>query len=139
MPCGRSRSSAPRIPSSTPTSACWSASSRVDRQAVKPVILFAILAAIVSGICSALQAPTNALLARGGANSPVNAALISFAVGTLALLAVALALGVRPNLSAMRGLPPYVWLGGLYGAFFVFAGAFAAPRIGLAYFAVLLL
>jgi transporter family-2 protein len=78
------------------------------------------------------------MLARA-VNSPVNAALISFAVGTAALFVVAFALGVKPNAAAMRGLPPFAWAGGLYGAFFVTAAAFAAPRVGLALFIALLI
>lgn len=104
----------------------------------QPVVLIAIAAAVVSGAFAALQAPTNAMLARA-VGSPVNAALVSFAVGTAALLVVALALGVRPSLPAMRALPAYAWAGGLYGAFFVAAAAFAAPRIGLAFFIGLLI
>jgi transporter family-2 protein len=103
-----------------------------------PVVLIAILGALISGAFAALQTPTNALLARA-VNSPVNAALVSFAVGTAALFAVALALGVKPSPAAMRDLPPYAWIGGLYGAFFVTAAAFAAPRIGLALFIALLI
>jgi transporter family-2 protein len=103
-----------------------------------PVVALAILAALISGACAALQTPTNAMLSRA-VNSPVNAALVSFAVGTIALLIFALALGVRPNAAAMRALPPQAWVGGLYGAFFVAAAAFAAPRIGLAYFIALLI
>ena len=102
------------------------------------MVLAAIVAALISGAFAALQTPTNALLARA-VNSPVNAALVSFAVGTAALFVVALALGVKPNPSAMRGLPAYAWVGGLYGAFFVAAAAFAAPRIGLALFIALLI
>jgi transporter family-2 protein len=103
-----------------------------------PLILLAILGALISGACAALQTPTNAMLSKA-VNSPVNAALISFAVGTAALFAIALALGQRPNAEAVRGLPAYAWAGGLYGAFFVTAAAFAAPRIGLAFFITLLI
>lgn len=71
------------------------------------------------------------MLARA-AGSPINAALISFLVGTAALALVALALGVRPQPGALRELPVYAWLGGLYGAFFVAVAAFAAPRLGVA-------
>ena len=105
---------------------------------MRTLILLAILGALVSGACAALQTPTNAMLAKA-VNSPVNAALISFAVGTAALALVALSLGVKPNPAAMRGLPVYAWTGGLYGAFFVTAAAFAAPRIGLAFFIALLI
>jgi transporter family-2 protein len=106
--------------------------------AVNPVVLVAIAAALVSGAFAALQTPTNAMLSRA-VNSPVNAALVSFAVGTAALFVVALALGARPSVPAMRALPAYAWIGGLYGAFFVAAAAFAAPRIGLAFFIALLI
>ena len=47
--------------------------------------LLAILVVVLAGGATALQAPTNALLARP-LNSPVNAALMSFAGGTLVLL-----------------------------------------------------
>jgi transporter family-2 protein len=81
----------------------------------------------------ALQAPTNAMLANG-AGSSVNAALISFMVGTVALLVVAFAMGVRPAPAAMRTMPWYAWTGGLYGALFVTLAAFSAPRIGVTFF-----
>jgi transporter family-2 protein len=100
---------------------------------MNPLVLFALVAAFVSGTFIAVQAPTNALLARG-VGSPVNAALISFVVGTAALLAVALAMGARPNGGAVRELPWYAWTGGLYGAVFVAVAAFAAPRLGVTYF-----
>lgn len=86
---------------------------------------------LVSGVLTAMQAPTNAKLA-AAAGSPINAALISFAVGALALVAVTLALRARPDLAALKALPWYAWLGGLYGAVFVAAAAYAAPRIGVA-------
>ncbi|MBV8686121.1 MAG: DMT family transporter [Alphaproteobacteria bacterium] len=100
---------------------------------MNPLALFALAGAVVSGMFIAVQAPTNALLARG-VGSPVNAALVSFAVGTVALLAVASALGVRPAWGAARALPWYAWTGGLYGAVFVACAAFAAPRLGITYF-----
>ena len=96
-------------------------------------MLFALAGAFVSGAMVALQAPTNAMLAKG-AGSPINAALISFTVGTIALFIVALALGVRPAPGAMRSLPWYAWTGGLYGAVFVALAAFAAPRMGVTFF-----
>jgi transporter family-2 protein len=100
---------------------------------VNPALAFALAAAFVGGTLVALQAPTNAMLVRG-AGSPVNAALVSFAVGTVALVAVALALGARPAGGEVRALPWYAWTGGLYGAVFVAVAAFAAPRLGVTYF-----
>ena len=90
-----------------------------------------ILLVLFGGAMIAVQAPTNAMLAKAG-GSPVLAALISFAVGTAALLVSWLASGNRPSAGVWSGLPWYAWLGGLYGAIFVAVAAYAAPRIGLA-------
>ena len=98
---------------------------------MNPGILLPMLLILFAGGMIALQAPTNAILARAG-GSPVLAALISFAVGTAALLCVWLASGNRPGAKAFGDLPAYAWFGGMYGAFYVAVAAFAAPRIGLA-------
>ncbi|GHE38839.1 DMT family transporter [Vulcaniibacterium thermophilum] len=93
--------------------------------------LLSALLVLFAGGMIALQAPTNVMLARAG-GSPVLAALISFAVGTLSLLAVWLASGHRPGVTPFAALPWYAWLGGLYGAAYVAIAAYAAPRLGLA-------
>jgi transporter family-2 protein len=94
-------------------------------------VLLPILMVFFAGAMVAIQAPTNAYLARAG-GSPVLAALISFAVGTMALFVVWLASGNRPGAPAFSALPAYAWFGGLYGAIYVAVAAFAAPKIGLA-------
>lgn len=91
--------------------------------------LLPIIAVLIAGIGVAVQPPTNAALARAS-GSVWLAALISFTVGTLALLAVWAV--DRTPLSAARAAPWWAWLGGLYGACFVAALAFATPRLGLA-------
>ena len=93
--------------------------------------LLPILLVLFAGGMIALQAPTNAILARAG-GSPVLAALISFAVGTIALLAAWVASGNRPGVAAFGNLPAHAWVGGLYGAIYVAVAAYAAPRIGVA-------
>jgi transporter family-2 protein len=98
---------------------------------MNPATMLPILLVLFAGGMIALQAPTNAMLARAG-GSPVLAALISFAVGTLTLLIVWLAGGHRPRAAAFAGLPWYAWVGGAYGAMYVAVAAYAAPRIGLA-------
>jgi transporter family-2 protein len=98
---------------------------------MNPVAILPVLLVIFAGGLIAVQAPTNAMLAKAG-GSPVLAALISFGVGTVALLVTWLASGNRPGTNALAGLPWYAWLGGVYGAFFVAIAAYAAPRIGLA-------
>jgi transporter family-2 protein len=100
---------------------------------MNPLLLPAAILAFIAGCLIALQAPTNALLARG-VGSPVNAAFVSFLVGSVALAVVALALGVRPAVGEWRSLPWYAWVGGLYGAVFVAVAAYAAPRMGVTYF-----
>jgi transporter family-2 protein len=98
---------------------------------MNPAMMLPVMLVLFGGAMIAIQAPTNAMLARAG-GSPVLAALISFLVGTTALFAVWLASGNRPGSSAFAGLPWYAWVGGLYGAFFVAIAAYAAPRIGIA-------
>jgi transporter family-2 protein len=103
---------------------------------MNPLWLAATAGAFLAGALIALQAPTNAMLSRAVA-SPVNAALVSFAVGLAALAAAALALGARPDAAAVRALPWYAWTGGVYGAIFVALAAFAAPRLGVTFFLML--
>jgi len=98
---------------------------------MNPATLFPVLLVLLAGAMIALQAPTNAMLAKAG-GSPVLAALISFAVGTLALFFAWLASGHRPGMKPFGELPAYAWIGGVYGAIYVAVAAYAAPRIGLA-------
>ena len=91
--------------------------------------LLPIVIVIVAGLGLAIQPPTNAALARVS-GSVWLAALVSFTIGTTALLVVWAF--DRTPLSALRGAPWWAWLGGLYGAAFVAALAFAAPRLGIA-------
>jgi len=93
--------------------------------------LIAMLIVVLAGGATALQAPTNAKLATAVA-SPVNAAFISFAVGTTVLGIVAALMHTRPDFAATRALPWYAWLGGVYGACFVVAAAWGVPRLGVA-------
>jgi transporter family-2 protein len=94
-------------------------------------ILIPVLLVFIAGAMVAIQAPTNSMLAKAG-GSPILAALISFMVGTIALLAVWLMTPNRPGTAAFAGLPWYAWIGGLYGAVFVAVAAYAAPKIGVA-------
>jgi transporter family-2 protein len=97
----------------------------------KSMIAFAIVASVIGGMLTATQGPTNAMLARP-LNSPVNAAFVSFAVGTAVLLVLVLALRIKPDLAGASQLPWYAWMGGVYGVGFVCAAAFSAPRLGVA-------
>ena len=89
---------------------------------MNPSVLVPVLLVFFAGSMIAIQAPTNAMLARAG-GSPVLAALISFAVGTAALFVAWIASGNRPGPASFVGLPWYAWVGGLYGAIFVAVAA----------------
>ena len=93
--------------------------------------LLAMIAVVFGGAATALQAPTNARMMTA-VGSPVNAAFVSFAVGTAALGILAVLLQARPDMAASRALPWYAWVGGLYGAIFVVAAAWGVPRLGVA-------
>ena len=95
-----------------------------------PATAIPLLLALIAGILVAVQAPTNAILAKAS-GSPVVAAFISFLVGTFALGALVTATSGRVFASELRDVPWYAWIGGLYGAVFVAVAAFAAPRIGI--------
>ena len=93
---------------------------------------YAVMALVtLAGAATALQAPIIARLATA-VGSAVNAALVSFAVGTVALIGLTLVLQVRPDLAAARALPWYAWIGGLCGVIFVIAATWGVPRLGVA-------
>ncbi len=97
---------------------------------MNPTVL-AMIAVVFGGAATALQAPTNAKMMTA-VGSPVNAAFVSFAVGTAALGILAVLLQAKPDIAASRALPWYAWVGGLYGAIFVVAAAWGVPRLGVA-------
>lgn len=94
-------------------------------------LLIPAILVLIAGALTAAQPPTNAILARES-GSVLFAALLSFAVGTVALIVAVLATQPRLSLAPLQSVPWYAWLGGFYGAFFVAAAAFAAPRLGVA-------
>ena len=92
--------------------------------------VWAATAMFAGGAFLALQAPTNAMLARG-VGGPINATLASFVIGSAFLVVVAGLLNVRPDPASVKALPWWAWLGGLYGAVLVAAAAWATPKIGV--------
>lgn len=92
--------------------------------------LAAILLAAIGGVLLAVQAPTNAILARAS-GSAIVAAFISFVIGTVALGVAVASTSGRVFAPGLKHVPAYAWLGGTYGAFFVAVAAFGAPRVGM--------
>jgi bacterial/archaeal transporter family-2 protein len=93
---------------------------------------FFLILAIAIGTFMPTQAAINNKLATF-TQSPVLAALVSFAVGTLTLLIYCLVGGIPLNsLSLTRNAPPVAWVGGCIGAIYVAMVAFLVPRLGVA-------
>ncbi len=91
------------------------------------------LFALTIGLIIPLQAAINNQLKSVIGHSTLLAALVSFSVGTLALLCISLATGQK--ISALAQLPkaePWMLLGGLLGAVFVFGTTLIAPKLGAA-------
>ena len=97
-----------------------------------------ILLALAAGACLPSQAGINAQLARF-TRDPASAALISFSVGTLTLLAYCLVSRVpMPPLGQAGQTSPWLWIGGALGALVVTSGILLAPRLGAATYMALL-
>ncbi len=89
-----------------------------------------ILLALIAGACAPTQAGINSQL-RLWTNDAVLAALISFAVGTVALAVYVTALRIPwPPLGTAVGLPWWQWTGGFLGAFLVAVTVILAPKLG---------
>ncbi len=97
---------------------------------MKGILLFL---ALLAGTMLPVQASINAKMAKF-AGGPVMAALLSFGVGTIALLVFALL--SQPNfglqIANTRQAPAYAWLPGILGAFYVVGSVYFLPKLGVA-------
>ncbi|WP_291162237.1 DMT family transporter [Gemmatimonas sp. UBA7669] len=93
----------------------------------------ALAFAIVAGMVIPVQAGANGRLGRL-AGHPLFAALTSLGVSLVVLAVLASAFAPRPDLTATRSAPPWVWLGGFAGAIYVLTATAFAPRLGAATF-----
>ena len=93
-------------------------------------LLFLIPLAIGVGIAMALQTALNAQL-REYLYSPLQAALLSFLVGTIALVVlVFFQSGQKPNLESLTHIPWFLWLGGFLGVYAITSSIFTVPKLG---------
>jgi len=91
-----------------------------------------LLFAFAGGAALPFQAGINAQLA-AWLHSPVRAAFVSFAVGTLVLLVATLfVFKPLPSWGRVGDAPWWVWVGGALGAFYVAASIVSAPKLGAA-------
>ena len=94
-------------------------------------LLFLSFLTILAGATMSVQAGINAQLQSHWAQSPILAALVSFAVGTLGLLFCVLI--TRTPIPPLPGkIVPWHWMGGFLGAYLVTVTVLAAPRLGAA-------
>lgn len=90
-----------------------------------------ILVAILAGVMFASQPAINENLGRS-LNHPIQASFVSFAVGTLLLLIINFAFGIKfPAVDELTAVSWWLWLaGGAIGAFVVTIALVIQPKIG---------
>lgn len=88
-----------------------------------------LLLILIAGSGLAFQAPINARL-REYTGNPVLGALISFCVGTILLLAIAIGSNAFASATRLRAGPWWVFIGGSFGVLYVVSAMVAVPRIG---------
>jgi len=90
----------------------------------------AYLMGLTAGLGLALQIGMNAQL-RKVLNSAYSAALISFLVGTTALVSLMLVTRTAaPTRDALAAVPAWAWFGGLFGAYYVAISTVVAAELG---------
>ncbi len=98
----------------------------------------AVTLVVLGGAGAAAQAAVNARLGDAMA-SPLSAAVISNTVGGVVFI-VAWTVSARVRRGLVRAwrnrLPWWMYTGGVFGAVFVFAGAYAVPLLGVAVFTI---
>lgn len=93
-------------------------------------LLYAV--ALLVGTFLPLQVGVNSKLA-DSVGSPLLSALLSFTVGTFALLTYIIITGVPlSNVANAKDATPISWIGGLLGAFYVAVSIVLLPKIGVA-------
>jgi len=91
-----------------------------------------ILFALIAGAVMPLQAGINLRL-KASLGDPTLAALVSFAIGTVALVAYSLIMKLPIPTGAMAASAPWwAWTGGFFGAFIVFSSIVLAQQLGAA-------
>jgi transporter family-2 protein len=93
-------------------------------------IYFLLPLSVLVGFSFASQAGINSQL-RIALSNPIQAAFISFLIGTIVLGIIALVQGdtwFKPN--SLTLIPWWAWLGGFLGAFNIAMSIFLAPKLG---------
>lgn len=91
---------------------------------------WALVAVALGGAAIAVQAPINAALGRG-LGAPVPAAAVSFGVGFAVLFVISLLQGSGDAYLRLSTVPTWTLLGGLLGAWYVFAAVWGVSSLGV--------
>jgi bacterial/archaeal transporter family-2 protein len=90
------------------------------------------LLAFAAGVVLIVQVGINTTL-RSALGAPALAALVSFLIGSVALVTYILLSGTTwPTRAQWAGSPWWAWFGGVLGAFYVLSTIMAGPRLGAA-------
>jgi len=92
------------------------------------MIVLLYLVAVLGGAASALQSSANGQL--GTVIGPINAAVVSTAVGLVSLLSYGLITN-QLDVRAWPSSPPHLLVGGVLGAIFVTSIIYVVPRLGV--------
>ena len=96
------------------------------------MLLTLYLLAFVGGLLLTVQVGVNSTL-RDAVGSPAMAALTSFVVGLLGLLAFLIVTRTSlPSRAELAAAPAWAWTGGLLGAYYVATSVIVGPRLGAA-------
>ncbi|HEY9049872.1 MAG TPA: DMT family transporter [Ohtaekwangia sp.] len=88
-----------------------------------------IILSLMAGSFLPIQAGLNARMGKA-VESPVYASLISFAVGSIALVIYILVTAQPVSWAGLKAAPLHTWLGGILGAFYVTVVVLAFPKLG---------
>ncbi|MDH1689248.1 DMT family transporter [Acinetobacter junii] len=82
------------------------------------------------GIAMAFQTAINSQL-REHLSSPLQAAFLSFLIGTVVLAALVYFQDAsKPNLHELSNIPWYLWIGGFLGVYAISMSIYTAPKLG---------
>lgn len=93
-------------------------------------LLFFLPLALGIGVAMAIQTALNTQL-RSYLHSPLQAAFLSFLVGTILLaLMVLIQNQPKPSLQQLSQIPWFLWLGGFLGVYAISLSIYTAPKLG---------
>ncbi|MAS08402.1 MAG: amidophosphoribosyltransferase [Ahrensia sp.] len=94
------------------------------------VFWIALAAVFAGGIALGVQAPINSALSRATGDSTL-ATMVSFGVGFLSLFLVLAFRGGFAGFSIFKSAQPWMFTGGLLGAFYVWSAIWSVSRLGV--------